>query len=272
VAGFGGRIGPLRALLVACCVAMLGAFDRAGLFSFLAIFAICFFHKPFHSSLWRLMWLGLTGAVLLSISGIRIQMPDRDREISVDQLVANVLSIGGSTKTGDLDDTKEWRLQWWGDIVDYTINGKYFWTGKGFGISLAEEDGYYDGRQEPTLRSPHSAHLTMLARGGVPGLALWVLVQMSWGCGVLGAYVRSRRMGERRWSDLFMFLLAYWTAFLINASFDVFLEGPMGGIWFWTVYGVGLAAMWLYRYCPTLFDDETPESVRAESPIPATGM
>jgi hypothetical protein len=273
VAGFGGRIGPLRALLVAGCVAMLGAFDRAGLFSFLAIFAICFFHKPLHSSLWRLMWLGLAGAVLLSISGIRIQMPGRDREISVDQLVANVLSIGGSTKTGDLDDTKEWRLQWWGDIVDYTINGKYFWTGKGFGISLAEEDGYYDGRQEPTLRSPHSAHLTMLARGGVPGLAMWVLVHVTWGCSILGAYLRSRRLGDRRWSDLFMFLLAYWTAFLFNASFDVFLEGPMGGIWFWTIYGVGLAALWLYRYRPTILeDDDTAESLRSQPAIPATGM
>ena len=65
---------------------------------------------------------------------------------------------------------------------------------------------------------------------------------------------RSRRLGEHPWPELFLFLLGYWLAFMINASFDVFLEGPMGGIWFWTVYGVGLAAVWLYKYHPAVLD------------------
>ena len=53
---------------------------------------------------------------------------------------------------------------------------------------------------------------------------------------------------------MFLFLLAYWLAFMINTAFDVFLEGPMGGIWFWTIYGVGLAALWLYRHDPAALD------------------
>lgn len=28
---------------------------------------------------------------------------------------------------------------------------------------------------------------------------------------------------------------------MINASFDILLEGPHGGIWFWSVFGFGLA-------------------------------
>jgi len=24
------------------------------------------------------------------------------------------------------------------------------------------------------------------------------------------------------------------------------MEGPMGGIWFWSIIGVGLAAMWIH--------------------------
>jgi O-antigen ligase len=101
-----------------------------------------------------------------------------------------------------------------------------------------------------SLRNPHNAHYTMLARGGVPGFVLWILVQASWAFGIVGGYLRSRRLHQRRWNGLFLFLFAYWAAFMINAAFDVFLEGPMGGIWFWTVYGVGLAAMWLYRHRP----------------------
>jgi O-antigen ligase len=151
---------------------------------------------------------------------------------------------------GDLDDTKEWRLQWWGDIFDYTFNGPYFWKGKGFGINLAEDDGYINDAESPPLRSPHNSHLTFLARAGVPGFALWILVQLSWAGGIFAAYLRSRMRQERDWEGLFLFLLAYWVAFMINASFDVVLEGPYGGIWFWTLYGVGLAALWLNRHCP----------------------
>jgi hypothetical protein len=29
----------------------------------------------------------------------------------------------------------------------------------------------------------------------------------------------------------------------VNASFDVYLEGPQAGIWFWCVFGFGIAAL-----------------------------
>jgi len=96
--------------------------------------------------------------------------------------------------------------------------------------------------------------LAMLARAGVPGLSLWLFVHLSWAAAVLGAYIRSRRLGDQRWSELFLFLLGYWIAFMMNATFDVYLEGPMGGIWYWTVYGVGLAAMAIHRQHPAILD------------------
>jgi hypothetical protein len=51
-----------------------------------------------------------------------------------------------------------------------------------------------------------------------------------------------------------LFLLAYWLAFMANASFDVFIEGPMGGIWFWTIFGTGLAALWIQKHFPEALD------------------
>ncbi len=251
VCGFSGRASFFRTALMAMCVAVVGTWDRAGLFSFMVAFAICFLHSPRDRSIWRLTSLAVCAVVLLAVTNIHIQVPGRDREISFDQLISNVQSIGGSSTAADLDDTKEWRLSWWKDIFGYTFNGKYFWTGKGFGISLADDDGYIETLTEPTLRSPHSAHMTMLARSGVPGFFLWILVQMSWAYCILAAYVRSRRRREHCWPELFLFLFVYWTVFMINSGFDVVLEGPQGGIWFWTIYGVGLAAIWLYKYRPT---------------------
>jgi hypothetical protein len=85
--------------------------------------------------------------------------------------------------------------------------------------------------------------MTFLARAGVPGLALWIALNAAFGIGLLRAYVRARRAAAGEWAALNLWVLAYWTAFLVNASFDVFLEGPQGGIWFWCVFGVGLAAL-----------------------------
>ena len=38
-------------------------------------------------------------------------------------------------------------------------------------------------------------------------------------------------------------ILVFWLAMVVNASFDVYLEGPQGGIWFWMIFGLGLAAL-----------------------------
>jgi hypothetical protein len=91
----------------------------------------------------------------------------------------------------------------------------------------------------------------ILARTGIPGLALWILVQLSWGLTIWLSLVRSLR-GSEPWAGVFLFLFCYWLAFIINASFDVYLEGPMGGIWFWTIYGLGLAAVWARKRHPEL--------------------
>ena len=51
---------------------------------------------------------------------------------------------------------------------------------------------------------------------------------------------------------LFVFLVAYWLAMQFNASFDVYFENPMGGIWMWSIIGFGLAAAWIYERQPEL--------------------
>jgi hypothetical protein len=35
---------------------------------------------------------------------------------------------------------------------------------------------------------------------------------------------------------------------VINASFDVALEAPMQGIWFWCLIGFGIGTTMIYRY------------------------
>jgi hypothetical protein len=77
----------------------------------------------------------------------------------------------------------------------------------------------------------------------VPGLALWVLLNGSFLVTMLTAHRKARAAGQERWARAGAWLLAYWAALLVNASFDVFIEGPQGGIWFWSVMGAGMAVM-----------------------------
>jgi hypothetical protein len=172
--------------------------------------------------------------------------PPVGREISARQLVGNFSSAFVSSGSSDvsLENTKVWRITWWDTIIGYTFEGPYFWSGKGFGINLAADDGFANGSP---LRSPHNAHFTMLARAGVPGLALWLLTLGSWSATLLVNMVRARRLGHHAWADLFVFIFCYALAFIIDGTFDVALEGPMVGIWFWSLFGVGIGATMIYR-------------------------
>ena len=127
--------------------------------------------------------------------------------------------------------TLQWRVEWWKKIIKYTFTGPYFWLGKGFGIDLAKSDGIHINNV-PDLRSPHNAFMTVLARSGVPGFALWIIF-------LAIVFIQSARMiyGNPHRPDRLVIAWAtiYLLVLLFNSCFDVFLEGPMGGIWFWSI-------------------------------------
>lgn len=228
---------------------------RGGMLAFLLALATIAVARPRA----RRLWLGTAGACLaiLAILSADLGISVDGREWSARQLLENATSIAGVGRSADLAGTRSWRLDWWSEIVGYTAFGPYFWWGKGFGPNLATSDGF-DVDPNRSLRSPHNGHLTILARAGVPGFLLWVLTQISWLREMTRHYRSSRTSGQELWSKLFLFLCAYWVAFVTNAAFDVYLEGPVGGIWFWTLFGVGLAAARIHTRWPELLDGPPP--------------
>jgi hypothetical protein len=165
----------------------------------------------------------------------------------------NVSKIVGSIAGGDAapghEGTKEFRLVWWRHIVDYTVFGPYRWTGKGFGVNLALSDGPPGiTPEESALRSPHNGNMTVLARLGVPGLAVWAALNFTFVFRLVNAYRRAGRLGLHFWRGVNLWLLCYWLAAFLNMSFDVYLEGPQGGIWFWSIIGFGVATLRVQAY------------------------
>ena len=175
-------------------------------------------------------------------------MSSFDRPVGVRQVISGISSMFDGT-TAQLSQTKEWRLKWWEIIQDHTLKGPFFWTGKGFGINLADADGFQQPNSEnaPPLRDPHSVHVTMLARAGVPGLVLWLGTLVSWSWLLIATTFQARARGEHKWADIFLFIWGYGVAAVVESSFDIGLAGPMMGIPFWSLVGLGLAAPMIYR-------------------------
>lgn len=236
---------------------ILGVVKRSGMLAFLAAIAVVFTFKHPEIKFNRLA-VGV-GAVLIVVAVLSpfADITTKSRSISVDQMWTNVLSMTTDQEFegSNVEGTIEWRLDWWRTIIGYTINGEYFWMGKGFGVNLAEDDGYLKQKSvklgAPT-RNPHNSHLMMLARSGVPGFFFWLILQLSWSSALLRACLESRRAGDYAWSGIFLFLLAYWTAFMTEATFNNSVETPYQGIWFWTLFGVGIAALHIYRTHPEI--------------------
>lgn len=186
------------------------------------------------------------------------------RTLSAGQFVENISSVVGETDSAALEGTKEFRLRWWNDIINYTFNGPFFWTGKGFGINLADDDGF-QVYADHSLRAPHNGHFEVLAREGVPGLFLWILMNAAIGIGLLRAAARARSLGRTRWVAIDGWLFVAWAAGLVNASFDPYLQGPHGGIWFWSLVGLAIVAIEASK-APETEPAAVPEAIPPRAP------
>jgi hypothetical protein len=243
--GLAGETKKSRIALLVVGVALTGL-SRGGLLAFSIAFLVAFASRPRSRSAWSITAVFVSAIVILAVTDLHIRFPGNDREVSFQQLTERVASTAGSNGDVDLENTKAWRLAWWAKIVSYTIGGEYRWLGKGYGINVAVDDGFTTD-DDDSLRSPHNATMTVLARSGVIGLALWLTLLGAWSLTMLRAMRDTRRRNDRQWYALFAFLLAYLLALLVNGTFDVYLEGPTGGIWFWSVIGCGIAAEMVYR-------------------------
>jgi hypothetical protein len=224
--------------LLGCLLVLFS--NRGGTLAILASVVVVLLLRP-GRAVRKVAWIGAIVLVTtLTSVAFDARMAIGDREASAREIATIFSSIGGSSSSDQLEATRRWRLDWWEKIWGYTVHGPYFWMGKGFGVNLATDDGFQvlDGE---LLRSPHNGALTVLARSGVPGLAIWLVVQLAFAIGMVRAYLRALRAGSEHPAQLQLWILAYWVAALVNSCFDVYLEGPQGAIWFWSLVGFGMA-------------------------------
>jgi len=154
----------------------------------------------------------------------------------------------------------QWRAIFWLRCLNYTLQRAPL-TGVGFGNNLTNllRDTpawpmYIDSmRVDPPNRSPHSVHITVLSRLGIPGFLLWsAILATVFYSGLRACWYHRRcltahgdgpRALARRGSHRTRYfdgltILGVWVIVVWAGSFGVILEGPMGGMWFWSLTGI----------------------------------
>ena len=182
--------------------------------------------------------LALTLATLLSL-----QVPFagvQGRQFSASQLVANVVSLGGKQSPGNLGGTVQGREQLWSKILAKQERDGHLVDGSGFGPNLAADVGVYDAGTD-SLRSPHNSHLNILARMGVMGFCLWLLLWLGWYWRLAAGCRRLERQGREQRRRTAVLCLTVTTSILVSSIFDPQLEGPQVAALLWTVFGIGVA-------------------------------
>jgi hypothetical protein len=212
---------------------ILASYSRSGIVAFLASL-ICFiyFNKDIQIQSRVRKLIKYLPFILLIVTPIYINIKVTEnfqgRSVGYEQIKNNFNSIVGGTTDATSEDNVIWRLVWWAKIIDYSFTTPNFFIGKGLGMSLATEDDIIT--LDDSLRSPHNFHLNIMARFGVLLFMIWTYFLIQ----ILRPLFKKHLTGKRLLIGCVLF------AFLLNASFDVFLEGPMGAFPFWTWLGLYL--------------------------------
>ena len=223
----------LLSLVIALDFLILASYSRSGIVAFLAsMLCFIYFNKDIQLQSRVRLLIKYLPIILLVVTPIYINIKVTEnfqgRAVGLEQIKNNFSSIVGGTTDATSENNVVWRLVWWAKIIDYSFTSPNLFIGKGIGMNLATDDDIIT--LDDSLRSPHNFHLNIMSRFGVLIFMIWMyfLIQL------LKPLFKKQLQGKR------LLIGCILLAFLLNASFDVFLEGPMGAFPFWTWLGLYL--------------------------------
>jgi hypothetical protein len=218
-------------IIIAYLFLVIAAYNRAGMVSYAAgLFLFLFVYRKKFSAAAISSYMKVIPFVLLIVMAFyvntKVDENFQGRTVGLEQLQKNITSIFSTDTGGSLSNNKIWRLAWWYKIITDAMIPKNALIGKGVGENLALVNDIQV--ENDSLRAPHNFHLNILARFGFVFLFIWF-----WWIGMHMKNIRASNANEFNVMVLVMMM-----AFLVNASFDVYLEGPMGAFPFWTWLGI----------------------------------
>lgn len=234
-----------RACSLACLGLMLLGMSRAAFsgFAFAALLLIVAKRSKF-----ILYQLGVAVVALLAIAFLELSNIHFESDFfrNLSDKVTSIVDISGTGHYhGDVGDASaannEFRTVWWTTVFNETMQkGPAFGLGFGYDLTSSFMRAYYPtgGEDTASTRSPHSILFTVLGRMGLIGLTSFLIILLLLVRMALFA-ARSVARGDQPEKNL-----APWCAvmtLLVSSMFGVVLEGPMGGILFWSLLGLAVS-------------------------------
>jgi O-antigen ligase len=171
---------------------------------------------------------------VLFLTMLGLEIPGRVGPVNMAFLKQNVRSIvGAEEKEGTAGATVASRFVWYDQVFERISRNPVL--GEGFGqplIDFVEEGG-------ATVRQPHNSSVTVLARLGAVGLAIWVAFHLC----LIKRYIyafQQRRWCDKQLSDLLLWLFTLYVISMISVSVEPGLEFPSGAVPFYFFVGLTL--------------------------------
>jgi hypothetical protein len=267
-----------RVLALVFFAGMLALMARAALFGFaVAAVLLLIARRPqfiFYQAVVGCLVLIVVGVLHVAqfdrSSGFLARLTDRVESMTD---VSGTHSYRGSI--GDYSsDNNQFRLIWWRAVIDETMQ-KGPWFGLGFGHDLASTfvREYYGNQYSAIFdtRSPHSIWITVVGRMGLLGLLSFFFVVFF----IFRDAMRATRLVARHRQP--QDTLVLWSGVVIllgAASVGVVLEGPMGGILFWSFLGIASSQLQQYELKESIekTKEDSPKISRATRPRALAGV
>jgi O-antigen ligase len=198
----------------------------------LALYIVIFFvlrETRKATALLALASFAVAGLVALTTLG-GLEITGRIGPVNLNFLQDHLRSINGGT--GTAASSVDSRFEFADDVSKHIKAHPVF--GEGFGQPLID---YIDDETGAVVRVPHNSHLTVTARLGFVGLAVWIGFN---GC-LLALFVyafRHRKFWDRLISEFVLWSFLYYVVFMIESLVEGPLETPATAIPFYFLTGL----------------------------------
>jgi O-Antigen ligase len=237
----GAKLFLFRTLSIFFFVGMLMLMARAALFGYACAVGLLLWARKPQFVLYQVA-IGLVALILIASLQIGHIKGESNVVTRLTDRVQSMMDVTGSGKyrgtVGDYSaNNNEFRTVWWTTVLNETINkNPIFGLGFGYDLSASFVTNYYSNYYSNwDTRSPHSVWVTLFGRLGIVGWLSFLLIAIL----IVRSSLRTASLVAR--GKLPASALAFWTGVIIilgSASFGVVLEGPMGGVLFWSLLGL----------------------------------
>jgi hypothetical protein len=171
----------------------------------------------------------ITGLFMLTtVAGVEIS--GRIGPVNMSFFADHIRSISGAEDTPG--SSVEGRMDWLQQAEKRFLSSP--WFGVGFGQPLIDD---LDSGSGAAIRQPHNSSLSIAARLGATGFAVWVAFHLCLLTRFVYAF-RRRHLCDKLHADLILWLFIFYLIFMIVMHVDPGLEFPSGAIPFYFFVGL----------------------------------